>query len=185
MYYNRKKEIIKNTIFIVAIFLIAIYSTHKIYYKFKDERNIDINSNQLEITYHQKNANKITLTKITPVSDSVGLSTTEYSFTIKNNKENTVKYNIKIEDDIETINNEQCINMLIPKDNIKISIKKNNNKDEIYYLSDLNNNIIETDTINSNESNYYSIRVWVINNTSLVNGSNLHYHGLITLEEVE
>lgn len=75
--------------------------------------------------------------------------------------------------------------MLIPKDNIKIALKKNNNKDEIYYLNDINNNIIVSDIINPNESNYYSIRVWVTNNTSLVNGTNLHYHGLINLEEVE
>jgi len=181
-YYNRKKEIIKNGLIIGFILAIAIFATYHIYYKFEGERNIDYKSQNLDITFHQKTGNKITLTKVTPVTDAVGLSSKEYNFTITNNKEATSKYKIKIVDDKTTILNDECMEYLIPKDIIKLSIKENNNEDKIYILKDLNDEIVVNGKIKSNESKEYTVRVWTGNNT-LPNGSDLHYHGIITIEE--
>ena len=181
-YYNRKREILKNGIIITLILLIAVFATHYIYYKFKSERNVDYSSKSLDITFHEKSGDKVELTKVTPVTDSVGLSSKSYTFTIKNNLTDTVKYKIKLVNDTKKIVIDQCGEYQIPKNIIKISIKDDNNKDEIYILSDLEKGIIKNKKIKSLDQDNYTIRVWTSTNT-LPNGSNLHYHGIIKVEE--
>ena len=94
MYYNRKKEIIKNVIIIGIILLIAIVSTRFIYFKYKNESNVDYNSESLDIIFHEKDGADIAIRKVTPVTDSVGLTSKAYTFTIKNNLTEPVEYNI-------------------------------------------------------------------------------------------
>lgn len=181
-YYNRKKELIKNGLIIGFILFIAIFATYHIYYKFEDERNIDYKSKTLDITFHQKTGNKVTLTKVTPVSDAVGLSSKEYTFTIRNNQDISSNYKIKLVDDKTKILDDQCMEYLIPKNIIKVSIKENNNDDKIYILKDLKDEVVMSGKIKSKTSKEYTVRVWTGNNT-LPNGSELHYHGIIKIEE--
>lgn len=181
-YYNRKKAIIKSGLIIGFILAIAVFATYHIYYKFEGERNVDYKSKTLDITFHQKTGNKVTLTKVTPVSDAVGLSSKEYTFTIKNNQDATSSYKIKLEEDKTEILTDGCGEYLIPKDIIKVSIKENDNDDKIYILKNLKDEIVISGKIKSKESKEYTIRVWTGNNT-LPNGSDLHYHGTIKIEE--
>ena len=91
-----KKELIKNGIFVSLILLVAIICTYKIYYKFQNDRDVDFNSESLSVVYHDTLGDKITLTKVTPVTDSVGLSTNTYSLDVHNNLTVGVPYQIKI-----------------------------------------------------------------------------------------
>ena len=109
----RRKEIIKNTIYICFILLLAIIPTYFIYYKFQDDRSIESNSENLDVTYLEKTGDKISITKVTPVTDSVGLSSKNYIINIKNNLTEKVGYRIKIEEDLETISKDNCEEKLI------------------------------------------------------------------------
>ena len=73
----RKREIIKNTIFIIFILILAVIPTHYIYYKFQGNRNIDFSSESLDVVYHESTGDKLTISKVTPVTDSVGLSSSK------------------------------------------------------------------------------------------------------------
>ncbi len=185
MYYNRKKELLKNGIIITIILLLAVISTHHIYYKFKGERDIDYNLKSLEIIYHEKSANKITLNKITPVSDAVGLSSRAYTFTVKNNLQKEIEYEILLEEDKETIQKEECGEYQIPKNLIRVAIKEENEKAQIYTMSDLTKNSLKKQILKPLRQKDYTIRVWTSNGSSLPNGSNLHYHGIIKVKEIE
>ena len=92
MYKNYKKEIIKNVIIFVLIILLAIFATYKIYYKFQNERKVDYNSESLEVIFHEDKGDNVTLYKITPVTDGVGLSSESYEFTVKNNLTKPVNF---------------------------------------------------------------------------------------------
>ena len=83
--YNRRKEIVKNTVYIFFILLLAVVSTYYIYQKFQGNHDIDFSSESLDVTYHENSGDKISLTKVIPVTDSVGLSSTAYLISIKNN----------------------------------------------------------------------------------------------------
>ncbi len=183
MYTSQKKELLKNVVIIGLILLIAIVSTRYIYFKYKQERNVDYSSESLNIVFHEKTGSNITLDKVTPVTDSVGLSSKAYTFTITNNRTEPVKYKIYINDDINTILKDNCKEYLIGKEYIKISIKENNKENEIYTLSELPEALLLDTEIEALGEKNYSIRVWIDKDTTIPNGSNLHYHGTINVEE--
>jgi len=180
--YNYRKERIRNIVIVTLILLIAIFSTRYIYYKFKDERNIDYNSTSLEITYHEKTGNKITLEKANPLSDSVGLSQHPYSFTIKNNLTEEVHYKIVIKDDRQCIKEDDCDKKLISKDLLRVSIKDGKKENKIYKLSELENGVLLDTSLKALGEKEYSIHVWVTREEE-IEKSNLHYHGTIEIIE--
>ena len=177
--YTRKQEIV----IIAFILALCLVSTYFIYNKFSGERKIDYNSEKLEVVFNDKTGDKITLKKITPLNDSVGLSTKAHNFELHNNLTEKVNVQIKIEDDEKAVEKDDCSERLIPKDNIKVMIKKNNIESDIYRLSELENGIILDDELEPIANNVYAIRMWVDKDTSLPAGSNFHYHGKIKIIE--
>ena len=133
MYYNRKKELIKNAVIITLILLLAVISTRIIYFKYKNETNVDYNSESLDIVFHEKEGANISLYKVVPVADSVGLSSKAYTFTIKNNLTEPVIYKIYLVDNKDLIEADDCGEYLINKDYVKVSIKEEG-KDNNNYL---------------------------------------------------
>ncbi len=182
--YNRKKEIIKNTVYITFILLLAVISTYYIYNKFQKNRSIDFNSASLDITYHEASGDKLTIKKITPVTDSVGLSSKAYTLTVTNNLTENVNYQIKILDDKEA-NEEYEEESLIPKEDIRISVKVSKEETEIYNLDELteNDNILLDKEIEALDTDNISIRIWIKQDTKLPVGSDMYYNGIIQLIE--
>lgn len=181
--YNRRKEIVKNGVYIAFILLIAIISTYYIYNKFQVDHNIDFNSESLDVTYHETTADKLTLSKVTPVTDSVGLSSKSYNLTITNNLTESVDFRIKIVDDLEKILEDECSDNLIPKEDIRISIKNGNSENKIYDLGELEEGILLTSKMKALEKKNLSIRVWVKHGSTLPIGSLMHYHGVVQVIE--
>lgn len=184
MYYNYRKERLKSALIICFILAIAIFATHHIYYKFQNERNTDYSSESLDITFHEETGDKVTLTRVTPVTDAVGLSSQSYTFTIKNNMTIPVDYTIKLVDDLETVFEDNCGEIEMPKDTIRVAIKSEE-KTEIYTLSELEDGVLEIDKIKPLDKEEYTIRVWTTQNTTLQAGSTRHYHGKIQIVEDE
>lgn len=182
--YNRKKEIIKNTIYIIFILLLAVIPTYYIYNKFQGVRDISVNSTLLDVTYHENTGDKITLNKVTPVTDSVGLSSKAYNITIKNNLTEKVEYKVNLSDDIEKIEEDLCKDNLIPREVIKVSIKTSTNGTIIYNLNELEDNTLLVDSLEALEKKNISIRVWVKQDSGIPSGTKMHYHGKIKVEEV-
>ena len=181
--YNRKKEIIKNTIYIIFILLLAVIPTYYIYNKFQGVRDISANSDLLDITYHESTGDKIVLNKITPVTDSVGLSSKAYNITVKNNLTEKVDYKVYLFEDKEAIEADLCGDNLIPNEVIKVSVKTSKEGTKIYNLNELENNILLVDSLDALEKKDISIRVWVKQDSGIPTGTKMHYHGKIKIEE--
>ena len=181
--YNPKKEVMKNVIYIGIILLIAIISTYKIYYKFQDDRTVNFTSDSFVITFHEKTGDKVNITKVTPVTDSVGLSSNSYSFSIKNNLTEKAHFEVRLVDDLESVTDDNCIDKLISKENIKVSIKNGKKDNKIYNLNELEDGVLLSDKISALEEREISVRVWVDKNSSLPIGSDMHYHGTIKVLE--
>lgn len=178
--YTRKQEFV----IITFILLIALISTYFIYNKFSDERKIiDNKSKNIDVIFNDKTGDKVTIKKVTLLNDSVGLSTKAYNFELNNNLTEKVNVKIQLVDDKKEIEKDSCSDKIIPKDNIKVTIKKNNNEGEIHRLSELDDNILLEDVLNPIEHNTYSVRVWIAKDASLISGSNMHYHGVIKITE--
>ena len=183
MYFNRRKFIIKNIVYITFILLLAVVSTHYIYYKFKDLRSIDYSSSSLDIVFNSKEGEKVTITKVTPVTDSVGLSTQAYNLTIKNNLTIGVSYRIKLIDDLDTISNDNCSEKTIPKEYIRVAVKEGNKRAMIYKLDEIEEDTLDFGEIKALDTKEYAIRVWISNDEEVNIPSASHYHGLIQVVE--
>ena len=183
MYNNYKKQRIKSVIIICFIFALAIFATHHIYYKFQNERDTDYSSESLDITFHEETKDKVTLTKVTPVTDAVGLASQAYTFTIKNNMTIPVNYTIKLVDDLETIFEDNCSEYQMPKEIIRISIREDNKENKISNLTELPDGVINQTKIDPLGQKEYTIRVWTTQDTTIQAGSTRHYHGKIQIVE--
>lgn len=180
--YNRKKEIIKNTVYITFILLIAVVSTYSIYNKFQKTRTVDFNSDSLDVSYHEASGDRISINKVTPVTDSVGLSSKAYTISVKNNLTENVHYKVKVLDDKEK-KDEYDEELLIPKEDIRISVKVNKEDTEIYSLDELEDGVLlDTEVVALGNDNI-SIRVWIKQDSKLPAGSEMYYDGLIQLVE--
>lgn len=179
---NYKKQMIKNIILILIIIGIACISTYYIYNKFHKSRSIDYSSESLDITFHEKSGDKITLDKVTPLNDNLGLATNSYNFTIKNNLTEKTNVTIKIAEDTEEIEKDGCQEKQIPKDHIKISLKTSGTTTQIISLKDLQNNILISTEMEALEKRDFTIRVWTDQNIE-VTDTDLHFHGIIQILE--
>lgn len=179
----RKKMLIKTMIFMVIIIGISVFASITIYNKFKNVRDKKYNSPSLEVTYHSTQGKKVTIKKVTPVTDYVGLSGYAYKFTIKNNTNKKVKYQIKLLDDTKTYEKEECTDRKIPKSIMKLGFHKSGDSSKIINLDDLDDNIITTAVLGPKKEEKYTVRVWVSQNDSIVVDKNLHYHGLLKVTE--
>jgi len=185
MYYNRKKYILKNVIIITFILLVAIIATHNIYYKFAKEGDVDYSSESLDIVFHDVAGANVDITKPTLVNDAIGLSSKAYTLTIKNNLTEPVKYQLKLVDNTERIILDDCAELQIPKEIIRVSVKEDSSKNNIYTLSELIDNDLDLGEIDALAEKNYSIRIWVTNTSEANISKNLHYHGIIQVIENE
>ena len=176
----RKKEIL----IIVLILTFAVTMTHHIYYKFTNSGAVDYKSETIDVTFHEKVGNKVDITKVTPVTDSVGLSSSAHKFTIKNNTNRNLKYRISIHENKDRYKSDECGEYQIPKNLIKFSIHKNNEKNVIYTLNNLVDGEVLEREIKAKEEQEYIMRFWVTTNKVIPTGSQLHYHGLINVENI-
>lgn len=187
MYYSKdmiRKERLKNIIIMSLIVALAIFSTYKIYYHFINNQEIDYNSPSLNIVFNEENGEKIDITKITPLNDSVGQSSSVgHNFTVTNTSDEIVTYKIKIVPNEELMKELDCEGIKINDSDLKVSVKSSNSQTKIYKISELDDNILVSVDAKPDEKVKYTIRVWVSNDSQLPIGSENHYHGLIQIIE--
>ncbi len=183
MTYNQKRELLKNMIYVSFILLIAVVSTYYIYYKFQGNREVDESSESLDIVYHENSGDQLSLKKVTPVTDSVGLSSKSYTVSVKNNLTEDVNYKVRILDDLEAVENDECGEFLIPKEDIRVSVKVNREDNEIYNLDELEDGIILYNQVGALDEDTISVRLWVRQDSALPMGAHMHYHGILRIIE--
>ncbi len=173
---------IKSGLIISFIIAFALISTYHIYYQFKDTRNQTNSSKSLEVIFHEKAKDKVFLSKAVAVSDSVGLSSHAYTFTIENHLEVPVSYTVKIVKDDEMIRADDCLDRQIPLTFIKGAIHREHHENKIFMLTDLKDNIIESHKLKGGARVTYTVRFWTANHT-LPLDLDMHFHGKILVLE--
>lgn len=177
-----RKHMIKSAVIIIFLFAFAIISTYLIYNNFSNARQKDVDTGKMEVIFHSQAGNKINLTRFTPVSDAVGLSSTFYDFTVKNETKNSVSYKIILEPNTKRIANDGCEYKTIPKELLKLSMRVDHKAPIAKILSEYEDNIIYEDTLDANSEEDYSIRLWAINNDFMIDRDS-HFHAIINVIE--
>ena len=153
---NKKKIII--SIVILAIALIGfslVNSTYSLFYHEETASNTESYSTGLLSIVASSKGETISLNNTLPISDTDGINTTPYTFTIKNIGNLDYKFNVKL---LSTSSSDTAVDPQY----IKIKIDDGN----VTTLSSLTNSIIKSDiTLAAGESIDISIRVWLSSNT--------------------
>ena len=182
MNMHLRKYYIKQFIKITFILLIAVIPTYFIYSNFKDKRDQIMSSESLSITFHESAGDKVTLKDVASVTDSVGLSSSAYTFTIKNNLEVPVRYSVKLVEDLNAVEEDNCLQNRIPMQILRLGYHKDKEENKIVAVPDLVDNTIVTDTIKGYGKAEYTIRLWAGKGT-LTTDNNLHFHGVLQVIE--
>lgn len=181
--FSRELKFTIVSIFVVAIVMIssafAIFSSIQ-----KSNKYNTLTVGTLKVDFIDKEdgmGNIINLNGAYPESDSEGLKESPYSFKITNSGTLKASYKIKILDDTDVINEDQCGNNLLPKERVRVSI----NGEKPFTLSEkeMSGYEVKTGTLASGKSENYEIRIWIDENSgNEVLGK--HYHGKIVVEGV-
>ncbi len=183
MYRNDyRKHLIKSGLIIAFIFVFAIVSTYYIYHKFSNQREKGFDSGQMEVIFHEKQGNEITLTQFTPVTDAVGLASPAYTFTVENNTTEQVKYRIILKRNEQAMMNDGCLERQIPTELLKLSFRKDHQAPTSYVLSELEDGVLLSDVLKANTKEDYSIRIWAMNSNFMVDKTS-HFHASIQVIE--
>ena len=103
-------------------------------------------------------------------------SVTPYKFEIKNNSNKDGNYSIYIEDLPPNSVNDGCTEeTLLERNMLKYQLKLNGNVIKEDYLSNINDNILDTRKIVSKESNYYELRFYIHDEATDWAGKHYHY----------
>lgn len=181
--FSRELKITIVSIFVVTIVMIssafAIFSSVQ-----KSEKYNTLTVGTLKVDFIDTEdgmGNIINLNGAYPISDSKGQEEDPYSFKITNSGTLAASYKIKILDDTDMINEDNCQNNLLDKSKIRVSI----NKGEAFTLSDAEASgfTVEQGTLEASDVKNYEIRIWIKEDSgNEVLGK--HYHGKIVVEGV-
>lgn len=175
---------IKLTIFsIFAVTITMISSAYAIFSSVQKSENYNtITVGTLKIDFNDTEdglGNIIKLNGAYPESDNDGQKEEPYTFKITNSGNISANYKIKILDDTDMIESDNCQDNLLDKTKIKLSI----NGGEPITLSDKDANSYEiaNGILTPNNSRTYKIRIWITDQAgNEVLGK--HYHGKIVVE---
>lgn len=181
--FSRELKITIVSIFVVTIVMIssafAIFSSVQ-----KSEKYNTLTVGTLKVDFIDTEdgmGNIINLNGAYPISDEKGQEEDPYSFKITNSGTLAASYKIKILDDTDMINEDNCQNNLLDKSKIRVSI----NKGEAFTLSDTEAGefTVEQGTLEASDVKNYEIRIWIKEDSgNEVLGK--HYHGKIVVEGV-
>ena len=116
---------------------------------------------------------KLNLASSYPLSDSEGITTNPYTFSVTNTGDIDANYQIILKEDQEAIDNCGCTKIL-DMNNIKYQLDGG----EIGLLSSSGNQVIAQGSINADENKNFSLRIWLKEDSgNEVLGT--HFHGKI------
>lgn len=166
MKYNDKIRLRRDTgkLFFLAFTLILIIGGSYAWMTFSitSVKEQVIKAGSLNMVLDESTSNGITLTNTIPMSDARGLRTEEYTFTLENRSSLDTAYTIYLDDmALDTTKTR------MPDKYIKYSITKNSGEATTRLLTEAGSNpnrILDTGTIDSNNTNSYTLRFWIDSN---------------------
>lgn len=167
----RKKKVL---ILVIAIlFSLLIVGTSYAYFGASAQSNVQNYSvGDFSFTLTEDNG-KLTLASSYPISDTEGMATDPYVFSVTNTGEVAANYQIILKEDQEAIANCGCTKIL-DMSNIKYQLDGG----EIGVLSSGGNQVITEGSLNASQKKTFSLRIWLKEDSgNEVLGT--HFHGKI------
>ena len=180
-----KRELIFTIVSILMVTTLIIGGSYAIFTNIqKAEKYNIVKTGTLQIAYDDTSSglgNIINLNGAFPESDSEGQKREPYRFKITNTGSLTVQYKVKILDDINMIEEDDCEDNLLEKSKIKYSI---NGGTPVILDTMKEDYIVITGSLGPSKSAIYEVRMW-IDDTAGNEVLGTHYHGKIVVEGIQ
>jgi len=154
MFKNNSKKIVFITLAVIGLVSVLVTSYSFVNANLFANKKYVITSGLLELVLDEKEG--ITLSNALPVYDEVGMLSDSYNFTLTNKSKFLMKYELSLVDETTGDN-------LLAYEDVRYGLTKDGTT-SFGSISDLENMIIDKDSIASNQVIEYSLRLWV-NNT--------------------
>lgn len=178
---TRQTKVTMVSIFFVTIVMISsAYAIFSSVQKSEDYNTLSVGVLKVDFNKNESNlSNVINLNGAYPVTDQEGQGTSPYSFSITNSGTLDANYKIRIIDDNDMIESDECGDNLLNKEYVKVSI--NNGDPFILTQVEFNDYTIKEGVLSPGQKEQLDIRIWI--NESAGNDSlGKHYHSKIVVE---
>lgn len=174
------KWVIISIFFVIMIMISTAYAIFTATEKSKNYNTLTVGTLQIDFSENE-DGNVINLNGAYPETDEEGEKESPYEFVITNTGTLDASYKIRIINDTEMIEKDNCQDNLLDFSDIKVKI----GNEEPFLLSDKlpNEFIIKEGVIAANSTASYSIRMWIKEDASN-NVLGKHYHGKIVIDSV-
>lgn len=166
---NKKKQIIKISVFITSIFVIFMSVSYAFFGRvLNGNKKLVLSSGDLELVLEEENM--IVLSDCYPIADEVGMIQPSFDFKIVNKSVNSTFYKIKL-DKIATDDE-------LSMDYVRYYLTKNGEGTPKSMASLSDDLILDEDVLEGNKTNNYSLRLWLdfdITDHTLVDGKSLSF----------
>lgn len=151
---EKKKQIIKISVFITSIFVIFLSITYAFMNQtaFGTKKQV-ITTGNLQIELEEEN--EIVLENALPMYDEVGKLQKSFNFRLVNNSSYDINYILYLEDITEAGKEK------LSYDTVKYNLTKENQEYEPVLLSSISENRIDQGISKANTTSHYSLRLWI------------------------
>ena len=150
----KKKQIIVTALLIAICLVTLVGSSYALFTKtLSSTKKISVQAGTLKVDFAE--GNRINLSNVAPMSDSDGMNTTPYTFTITNSGSVTAYYTIRNEEDSSNTLNNKYIKYRLISDNYDSGIKTLDTMGSGYYILSSEN------TVAVGKSITYKLFLWL------------------------
>lgn len=122
-------------------------------------KQVSVVAGTLDLSYNDSTGNTITLVDQVPISDEDGLTSTGYTFEIRNTGNIETEYSIYL-DNVDLASGE----VRLDDRYVKYSLTKNNATPSISLVNGLTNGVLDSGKLGVGITNTYTLRVWLDEN---------------------
>lgn len=167
----------------VALFAF-IFSASILWYRFfyTSPNNNSVGSVNVKLT---EDNNTINEGDFIPLDDETAKGVTPYEFSVENNSDKDSSYQVLLEDSIISDDATYSSKELLSRNQLKYYLSLNGQIIKSGYLSDIENNILDTRVISASKVNQYQLRIYVPENVQNTTWQNKYYHFDVKVEMKE
>ena len=160
---NKKKIIISIVILAVALIGFSLVnSTYSLFYHEETASNTESYSTGLLSIVASSKGETISLNNTLPISDTDGINTTPYTFTINNTCNSFIAYSLNLEElEGSTLSSKYIMTMVNGKAYVNMANMASLMSTDNYYANSVESRVRVTGSLGPNASINYSLRLWI------------------------
>lgn len=181
---ERNKKILKIGFFVICTIVMFIFVAYAAFaFAGIGEKENKATTGTLILTLDESATEGISLQSTIPLTDAEGLTTTAYTFSIKNTGTLNANYQLSLLNDDDRYTSDGCSDNKMPWTLVKYAFTKNSGTETIALLNS-DPKVLDTGLLEPQATNSYTLQLWIdASATNEIMGT--HFHGKIQVQAIQ